>query len=117
MATNPGELFLDYTDTLRLLDTWYGRQVVVNIQPEGSHWYAMSVSGTLPKRSDIGLEWLTDDLPHPSEGYVFRFTDERLPIDFQLIRIDFRDATLHRNGELTIRVAGAELRITPAKNL
>jgi hypothetical protein len=108
---------MDFTETLRLLDSWYGRRVIVSIQPEGSHWYAMNVSGALPKRRDIGLEWLADDLPHPSEGYVFRFTDERLPIDFQMVRIDFREATLDDNGELTIRVAGAELRITPAKNL
>lgn len=77
----------------------------------------MHVSGALPRRSDIGLEWLADDLPDPSEGYEFRFTDERLPIGFQLSRIDFRDATLDGNGGLNIRVAGAELHITPAKKL
>jgi hypothetical protein len=112
-----GGTVLDYAETLRLLDSWYGRRVVVSVQPEGSRWYVMHVSGALPRRSDIGLEWLADELPDPSEGYEFRFTDERLPIGFQLSRIDFRDATLDGNGGLNIRVAGAELHITPAKKL
>jgi hypothetical protein len=107
---------LSYEETLRVLDSWYGRHVVVSIQPEGSRWYAMTLAGPLPKRHDIGLEWL-DDLPDRSEGYDFRFSEGRLPSFFQLVRLDFRDATLKGNGVLVINLAGAQLTITPAKNL
>lgn len=115
-AIEPDEAKLDYAQTLRLLDSWYRRRVNVAIQPEGSAWYPMYFSGQLPKRQDIGLEWLGDDLPNNSEGYHFHFTDDSLPTGFQLVRGDFCDARLDPQGVLAISLAGAELTITPAKN-
>jgi hypothetical protein len=107
---------LDYAETLRLLDSWFGRRVNVAIQPDGSAWYPMYFSGQLPKRQEIGLEWLGDEVPDNSEGYHFHFTDESLPTGFQLVRNDFRGARLDAEGVLAITLGGAELTITPAKN-
>ena len=55
---------LSYDDTLQVLDSWYGRAVTVSILGEGSKWYATKLAGQLPKRRDIDLEWLADDLLH-----------------------------------------------------
>ena len=104
---------MTYDETLRLLDSWYGRPVLVSVQPDGSRWYTTTVTGPLPRRSDIDLEWLADDLPYASEGYSFGFADG--DVRFQLVRLDFRDASLDDRGVLTIRLAGAEVTISRAR--
>jgi hypothetical protein len=85
----------------------------------GSKWYAATLVGQLPKREDVGLEWLADDLPDASEGWHFAFSPNyvsdkgRLPAGgFQLVRLDFREATL-QDGVLAIGLAGAEMTIAP----
>jgi hypothetical protein len=100
---------LTYEDTLQVLDSWSGRPVTVSILGDGSKWY-----GQLPKRENVGLEWLADDLPDASEGWYFAFSPDyvsdkgRLTAGgFQLVRFDFREATL-QDGVLAIRLAGAE---------
>jgi hypothetical protein len=107
---------LDYDDTLHALDSWYGRPVVVSILPDGCHWYVASVAVSLPKRQQIGLEWLGDDLPHNSEGYSFQLSEpsEKGVISvLQLVRADFRGASIDDEGSLSIEVTGARLRIAP----
>jgi hypothetical protein len=106
---------LTYDDTLRVLDSWYGRNVVVSILPKGSHWYVTSLAGSLPKRSDMDMEWLGDDLPYNSEGYCFRLAeaaDGWLSV-LQLVRVDFRAAALDAEGSLLIDLAGARVTIAP----
>jgi hypothetical protein len=111
---------LSYDDTLQVLDSWYGRPVTVTILGEGSKWYATTLAGQLPKRKDIDLEWLADDLPNASEGWHFEFSADHLSNKgrltaggFQLVRLDFREATLQQDGVLLIRLAGAEMTIAP----
>jgi hypothetical protein len=111
---------LNYADTLQLLDSWNGRYVTVSILGEGSKWYATTLAGQLPKRRNIDLEWLADDLPDASEGWHFEFSADYLSNKgrqmaggFQLVRLDFREATLQQDGVLVIRLAGAEMTIAP----
>ena len=111
---------LSYEDTLQVLDSWSGRPVTVSILGDGSKWYAATLVGQLPKREDVGLEWLADDLPDASEGWHFAFSPNdvsdkgRLTAGgFQLVRLDFREATLQQDGVLAIRIAGAEMTIKP----
>jgi hypothetical protein len=111
---------LSYEDTLQVLDSWFGRPVTVSILGDGSKWYAATLVGQLPKREDVGLEWLADDLPDASEGWHFAFSPDymsdkgRLTAGgFQLVRLDFREATLQQDGVLAIRLAGAEMTIEP----
>jgi hypothetical protein len=111
---------LSYDDTLQVLDSWNGRYVRVSILGEGSKWYATTLAGQLPKRRNIDLEWLADDLPDASEGWHFEFSADypsnkgRLMAGgFQLVRLDFREATLQQDGVLLIRLGGAEMTIAP----
>jgi hypothetical protein len=111
---------LSYEDTLQVLDSWFRRPVTVSILGDGSKWYAATLAGQLPKREDVGLEWLDHDLPDASEGWHFAFSPDyasdkgRLTAGgFRLVRLDFREATLQQDGVLTIHLAGAEMTITP----
>lgn len=112
---------LIYDETLKMLDSWYGRSVTVSILGEGSKWYTTTLAGQLPKRKDIDLEWLADDLPDASEGWHFEFSADYvskqgrlMAAGFQLVRLDFREATLQQDGVLLIRLVGAELTIAPS---
>src|SRR4051812_32832897 len=96
---------MTYDETLALLDTWYGRPVLMSIQPDGCHWYASTIAARLPRRAEIGLEWLEDDLPHASEGWTFSMAGGAAHL--QLVRGDFREARLDEEGSLVIRLAGA----------
>ncbi|MFL6028983.1 MAG: hypothetical protein ACJ74D_03000, partial [Gaiellaceae bacterium] len=82
---------LSYDQTLELLDTWYGRPIIVSILPDGCNWYVASLAVSLPRRESVDLEWLGDDLPANSEGYSFCLSEpgNGWSSVLQLVRIDY----------------------------
>lgn len=106
---------MTFEETLHILQSWAGRNVVAILTPDGTHRCSANLSGRLRPREDVSVA--EEDRPVGS-SYFFALTEDRFPTGFYLDKDEFTDALLKdRGGALVIQLRGAELIVEAAKRV